>query len=87
MSQAHQFLFDKKWECPFHKGNNRCLLHLNSNTNVHRMCLECKSSRKINDSDVLSIPDLLQSDERTFFSTFPILEDNQSLLNLRKLES
>lgn len=59
MSYVNLTLFDKKWKCPLHKRSNRCLLHLNPNTNVHRICLKCKSSNKIDDCEVLSTPDLL----------------------------
>lgn len=65
--------FDKKWECPLHKGNNRQILYLSVSIKNHRICQECKLENKIDDNEIISISDLLNLDENFYFSAFPIV--------------
>lgn len=66
---------NEEWKCSHHKENYRHLLHLNANTNTHRICLECKIQNKISDSEILSILELIESDKTEFFLAYPVLED------------
>lgn len=52
------------------------LLHLNANTKVHLICHYCKDKNGIPDKEILSIHEVIEANEASFFKTYPILEDN-----------
>lgn len=70
---------NEKWKCTHHKGSYCHFLHLNINFKVHRICFQCKFYNKIPDHEILSIHELLESDESTFFSNYPVLKEDSTL--------
>lgn len=78
---------DEKLQCTSHKGFYLHFLHLSSSSKVHKICSECKSENNIPDSEILSILDLLKSeDETNLFSIFPIMNNEDAQNNLKYLQ-
>lgn len=65
-------MINPHWKCQLlsHKNSYFHLLHLSANSKNHLICLECKRENQIPDQEILSIHELLESDETKFFSTY-----------------
>lgn len=50
------------------------------------MCSVCKAENKISDREIISIQELLESDETTLFKNFPVLTGTKALFDLKCLQ-